>query len=42
MPLAKQLRPWQKRTLQQMRQSMPLKPALKALMQSRPKCLRPL
>jgi hypothetical protein len=41
MPLANPLRPWQKRTLQQMRQSMPLKPALKAPMQPRPKRLRP-
>jgi hypothetical protein len=41
MPLANQLRPWQKRTLQQMCQSMPLKPALKAPMQPRPKRLRP-
>jgi hypothetical protein len=41
MPLANPLRPWQKRTLQQMRQTMPLKPALKAPMQPRPKRLRP-
>jgi hypothetical protein len=41
MPLANPLSPWQKRTLQQMRQSMPLKPALKAPMQPRPKRLRP-
>ncbi len=50
MPLANPLRPWQKRTLQQMGQLMQLKPALKALqalqalkalMQPRPNCLRP-
>jgi hypothetical protein len=41
MPLANPLRLWQKRTLQQMGQLMQLKPALKALMQPRPKCLRP-
>jgi hypothetical protein len=41
MPLANRLRPWQKRMLQQMRQSMPLKSALKAPMQPRPKRLRP-
>lgn len=41
MPLANPLRPWQKRTLQRMCQSMLLKPALKALMPPRPKRLRP-
>ncbi len=41
MPPVNKLRPWQKRTLRQMQQPMPLKPALKALMLPRPKRLRP-
>ena len=41
MPLLNKLRPWQKRTLRQMQQPMPLKPALKAPIQSKPKRLLP-